>query len=611
LPPLQERSLFLLLLFALLFIQQASGRARSAQAMLDLFWCALTLVVFGYVVLNHEEIAFKSGLVTHTDLVLGVICVIVVMEATRRVVGWALVVTALLFLVYAFYGQYLPRWVGGHGGFDLDRVITMIYLSGNGVFGVATYITFKFVFLFVMFGKLLETTGALAFVMDLARALVGRYRGGPAMMAVISSGMMGSVSGSAVANVMVTGSITIPLMKRVGFQPHVAGAVEAAASTGGQFMPPVMGAAAFLMMQFLAVDYLQIVKAAFIPAVLYFLGVLAGVYFYALRSGLTGLSPAELPEFRSLIRQPEGLTFFAGIIVLIVLLLLRMSPVQAVLRAMGVIAVLAVGIAAVSLLLSWRHQLSRAIMSSPRAGMVALRKGVGVFEDTGRDFVSLGTAVACVGIIMGTILMTGLATRFSGLIIGIAGNDLATILILTMFASMILGMGLPTSIAYIILALMVAPVLIKVGVLPIAAHLFIFFSGMLSMVTPPVALAAYAGATIAGSDFWRTSLFAGLISLPVYILPYAFVFGTPLLMEGTVLQIVGTTTTAALGVILAAYALVGTAKDRLEVVERGAVFVAAIMLIAPGQFSDFIGIGLALAALSRPLFTLKRVRATG
>jgi TRAP transporter 4TM/12TM fusion protein len=611
LPPLQERSLFLLLLFALLFIQQASGRARSAQAMLDLCWCALSLVVFGYVVLNHEEIAFKSGLVTHTDLVLGVICVIVVMEATRRVVGWALVVTALLFLFYAFYGQNLPRWAGGHGGFDLDRVITMIYLSGNGVFGVATYITFKFVFLFVMFGKLLEATGALTFIMDLTRALVGKFRGGPAMMAVISSGLMGSVSGSAVANVMVTGSITIPLMKRVGFQPHVAGAVEAAASTGGQFMPPVMGAAAFLMMQFLAVDYLQIVKAAFIPAVLYFLGVLAGVYFYALRSGLTGLSPTELPKFREVIRQPEGLTFFAGIIVLIVLLLLRMSPVQAVLRAMGVIAVLGVGIAAVSLVLSYRHQLLRAVTASPRAGIVALRKGVGVFEDTGRDFVALGTAVACVGIIMGTILMTGLAARFSGLIIGIAGNDLVSILILTMFASMILGMGLPTSIAYIILALMVAPVLIKVGVLPIAAHLFIFFSGMLSMVTPPVALAAYAGATIAGSDFWRTSLFAGLISLPVYILPYAFVFGTPLLMEGTVLQIVGTTTTAAFGVILAAYALVGTAKDRLEVVERGAVFVAAVMLIAPGQYSDFIGIGLALAALSRPLFALRRVRATG
>ena len=592
------------MLFALVFLTQATARTRPGQVAVDLFWLALSLAVFGYVAVHHEEITFKSGLVTRTDLVLGVLCVVVVLEATRRIVGWALVVTALVFLVYVFYGQHLPRWVGGHGGFDLDRIVTTIYLSGNGVFGVATYITFKFVFLFVMFGKLLEATGALAFIMEFTRAVVGRYRGGPAMMAVVSSGMMGSVSGSAVANVMVTGSITIPLMKRVGFQPHVAGAVEAAASTGGQFMPPVMGAAAFLMMQFLAVDYLQIVKAAFIPAVLYFIGVLAGVYFYALRSGLTGLPASELPSLREVVREPQGLTFIAGIGLLIVLLLLRMSPVQAVLRAMAVIALLGVGIAAVTMAIRDRRGFAA---SAPAGAVAAVRTGVRVLEGTGRDFVTLGTAVACVGIIMGTILMTGLATRFSSLVIGIAGNDLTTILLLTMFASMILGMGLPTSIAYIILALMVAPVLVKVGVLPIAAHLFIFFSGMLSMVTPPVALAAYAGATVAGSDFWRTSLFAGIISLPVYILPYAFVFGTPLLMRGSPAAVAVTTATAAAGVILTAYALVGGLKDRLEAAERVVVFVAAVLLIAPGIFSDALGVALAAAGLARPLM---RRRAT-
>jgi TRAP transporter 4TM/12TM fusion protein len=598
LPPLQERSLFLLVLFALVFLTQAVEHERPAQVAVDLFWLALSLATFGYVFIEHEEIAFKSGIVTPTDMVLGIVCVFVVLEATRRIVGWALVMTALVFMLYVFYGQHLPRWVGGHGGFDLDRVITTIYLSGNGVFGVATYITFKFVFLFVMFGKLLEATGALAFIMEFTRALVGKYRGGPAMMAVVSSGMMGSVSGSAVANVMVTGSITIPLMKRVGFQPHVAGAVEAAASTGGQFMPPVMGAAAFLMMQFLAVDYLQIVKAAFIPAVLYFIGVLAGVYFYALRSGLTGLPQSELPSFRTVIREPQGLTFIAGIGLLIALLLLRWSPVQAVLRAMAVIAVLGVGISAISMFFQDRGRFAAA---APAGALTAIKKGIQVFEGTGRDFVMLGTAVACVGIIMGTILMTGLATRFASLVIGIAGGNFTIILLLTMFASMILGMGLPTSIAYIILALMVAPVLVKVGVLPIAAHLFIFFSGMLSMVTPPVALAAYAGATVAGSDFWRTSLFAGLISLPVYILPYAFVYGNALLMRGSPVDIVLTTATAAAGVILTAYAVVGALKDRIEIGERVVVFAAAIMLIAPGTFSDVIGLVLAVSGLARPL----------
>ena len=598
LPPLQERSLFLLMLFTLVYLSQAVEHERPTQIAVDLFWLALSLATFGYVFIEHEEIAFKSGLVTQTDLVLGVVCVLVVLEATRRIVGWALVFTALVFLVYCFYGQHLPRWVGGHGGFDLDRIVTTVYLSGNGVFGVATYITFKFVYLFVMFGKLLEATGALAFIMEFTRSMVGKYRGGPAMMAVVSSGMMGSVSGSATANVMVTGAITIPLMKRVGFQPHVAGAVEAAASTGGQFMPPVMGAAAFLMMQFLAVDYLQIVKAAFIPAVLYFIGVLAGVYFYALRSGLTGLPANELPRIKDVIREPQGLTFIAGIGLLIVLLVARMSPVQAVLRAMAVIAVLGFAISAVTMFFQNRGH----FMSSVRPGtLVAVKKGVRVFEETGRDFVMLGTAVACVGIIMGTILMTGLATRFSGLVIGIAGDDLTIILLLTMFASMILGMGLPTSIAYIILALMVAPVLIKVGVWPMAAHLFIFFSGMLSMVTPPVALAAYAGATVAGSDFWRTSLFAGMISLPVYILPYAFVFGTPLLMRGSPVDIILTTATAAAGVILCAYALVGSLKDRTELFERMIVFVAAIMLIAPSMTTDVIGVVLVSAGLARPL----------
>ena len=299
-----------------------------------------------------------------------------------------------------------------------------------------------------------------------------------------------------------------------------------------------------------------------------------------------------------MIREPQGLTFIAGIGLLIVLLLLRWSPVQAALRAMAVIAVLGVVIAAVSMFFQDRGRFAASV---PAGALTALKKGIQVFEGTGRDFVTLGTAVACVGIIMGSILMTGLATRFATLVIGIAGGNFTLILLLTMFASMILGMGLPTSIAYIILALMVAPVLIKVGVLPIAAHLFIFFSGMLSMVTPPVALAAYAGATIAGSDFWRTSVFAGLISLPVYILPYAFVYGTPLLMKGHPLDIILTTATAAAGVILTAYAVVGALKDRIEIAERVVVFAAAIMLIAPETFTDVIGAVLAVAGLARPL----------
>ena len=597
-PPLQERSLFLLVLFALVFLTQAVERDRPAQVALDLFWLALSLATFGYVFIEHEEIAFKSGLVTQTDLVLGVICVIVVLEATRRIVGWALVVTAGVFLLYVFYGQHLPRWVGGHGGFDLDRIVTTVYLSGNGVFGVATYITFKFVFLFVMFGKLLEATGALAFIMEFTRSLVGRYRGGPAMMAVVSSGMMGSVSGSAVANVMVTGSITIPLMKRVGFQPHVAGAVEAAASTGGQFMPPVMGAAAFLMMQFLAVDYLQIVKAALIPAVLYFIGVLAGVYFYALRSGLTGLPPSELTSIREVVREPQGLTFIAGIGLLIVLLLLRWSPVQAVLRAMAVIAVLGVGIAAISMFLQDR----RGFASSAPAGawrgsqeghrrIRGHRQG---FRDPGhrrglrrhhhghdpddrprhallgpRDWHGGRRSHHHPAAHHVRLHDPGHGTahqhrlhhpRADGGARAHQGGRMAH------------------------------------GRAPV--HLLLGHAVHGDAAGGPGRLR---GATVAGSDFWRTSLFAGLISLPVYILPYAFVFGTPMLMEGNPVEIILTTATAAAGVILNAYALVGDLKDRTEALERIVVFAAAIMLIAPSAMTDVIGVVLAVAGLARPL----------
>jgi TRAP transporter 4TM/12TM fusion protein len=351
------------------------------------------------------------------------------------------------------------------------------------------------------------------------------------------------------------------------------------------------------MMQFLAVEYLEIVKAAFIPAVLYFLGVLAAVYFYSLRAGLQGLPRSELPSLRALWWRADGLVFFAGVGALIVLLALQISPIMAVLRAMAVIALLAICIGAVSVARQLKVRPAEGMRSAKQGSVTVLRKGLGTLEDTGIDFVQLGAAVACVGIIMGLILMTGLAARFSGLVVGIAGDNLLGILIMTMFASMILGMGLPTSVAYIILALMVAPLLVKVGVAPMAAHLFIFFSGMLSMVTPPVALAAYAGATIAGADFWRTGLIASLISLPVYILPYAFVFGPPLLMNGTLPQIMWFTSTAALGVILVAFSLIGVPKDRLEAVARFIAFIAALLLITPEKFTDLVGFGLAVFAL--------------
>lgn len=577
-PPMQERALFLLLVLLLLFLSNIARPDRSFSSIVfDLTLSGLTLLTFGHVVLNHEAIGARLGIPTSWDLLLGSIAVLISLEATRRATGWALTILAAVFLLYAFFGHLVPYEWGGHIGFDLESIITFVYLSDNGIFGLATYVVFKVVFLFVMFGKLLEHTGGLGFVMDLARTLMGKYRGGPAMVSVISSGMVGSITGSAVANVMITGSVTIPLMKRLGFKPPVAAGVEAAASTGGQFMPPIMGAAAFIMMEFLNVHYFDILKAAFVPATLYFLGVLMSVYIYSVRSGLRGLPASELPALRSVLWRFSGLVFTVGLSILVILLVLRLSPVLSVLYAMAAMAVL-------SLL--------------DKEGLTA-KKTVAVFETTSRGFTELGGAVAGVGIIMAMAVLTGMAARFTDFVVVLAGANLSAALVLAMLAAIVLGTGLPTTISYILLAITIAPALIKMGIMPLAAHFFIFYAGMMAMVTPPVALAAYAGATLAQTSFWKASLYATLFSLPAYILPFVFAREPALLLLGSPEKILATTLTAALGVSFMAIALVGRFRDYYEGVERGLLFFAAIFLIVPGYGTDVVGMALAAGGLWR------------
>ena len=543
--------------------------------MLDLLLCAGTVLAFGYVVLNHDEIIFRAGIATLPDIILGVVAIVIVLEGTRRTTGWALVILAVIFLLYGFYGQYLPRSLGGHGGFTFQRIITEVYLSLNGVFGIVTYVIFKYVVLFVLFGKILEQSGAMNFVMNLAQALVGRICGGPAMVAVVSSGMMGTVSGSPLANVMITGTITIPLMKKIGFKPHVAGAVEAAASTGGQFMPPVMGASAFLIMEFLGISYIDVIKAAFIPAALYFSALFAAVYVYSRRSGLRGLPSGELPRLGQVLRQREALPFVGGIVVLLAFLIHKYSPMMAAIYAM-----------ATAVLLS---QFSEKRINVRRA-VVVLHKGAG-------DFAGLSAACATVSIIVALTLLSGLAVRFSSLVISIAGGQLYLILISCMVASMILGMGMPTAIAYVILAITVAPALIEMGVLPLAAHLFIFYSGIMAMITPPVALTAYAAATIAEANFWRTGFQAAILGLPAYLLPYAFVMDSSLLMMGSPLRIVLSIATAALGVVVLSFALIGRLRSRLEMLQRVLLLAGSILLIMPRLQLSILGLAITIAAV--------------
>ena len=576
LPPLQERSIFILWLMLIHFFTQIDKSDKPLSIAYNLSLAGVSSVVFGYVALFHERIAETVGFPTTLELVLGIVTLVLVLEATRMAMGFSLVCVILVFLVYGLLGQYIPFEYGGHTGFGIDRIVNATYLTTNGIFGIIIYTLYKYVFLFIIFGNLLEATGALTFITNFAFALVGRIRGGPAMIAIVSSGLFGSISGSAVANVAVTGSVTIPMMKKIGFEPHVAGAVEAAASNGGQLMPPIMGAAAFLMAQFLGIGYLQVIKAALLPAIIYYLSMGLSVYFYAKRRNLSGIDTDRLPSMRSVLLSADALVFIFGLSALIFFLVMRLSPNYASLWAMLVMI-------AVSYLGSNR---------------ITPRRLIQVFEKSPRTFLDVGVAGTGVGIIVAIVMLTGLAMRFSGIIITLSGGSLIVTLILTMLVSFILGMGLPTTVCYIILITLLSQTLTQLHVLPLAGHLFIFYAGLMSMVTPPVGLAAYAGASLAGANMWRTAVTASLLSLPAYILPYIFVLDPSLILQGTswygsALALVR----SLFGCAAVAYAIIGPRKSNAEFVRRALCLVGGLLLIWPAYWADAVAFVLFLAAL--------------
>lgn len=569
LPPLQERSIFVLWIMLIHFLNQSIKKPGLGWIVGNMALCLVTIVVFGYVAIFHDTIAETVGFPTQLELVLGIAAVILVLEATRSAMGLGLTAVIVAFLAYALFGEFLPYEFGGHTGFGVDRIINASYLTTNGIFGIVVYTMYKYVFLFILFGCMLETTGALRFIIDLAYALVGNIRGGPAMIATVSSGLFGSISGSAVANVAVVGSVTIPMMKKMGFEPHVAGAVEAAASNGGQLMPPVMGAAAFLMAQFLGISYLQVCKAAALPAIIYYVSIGISIYFYATRNRLFGIPKSELPKLTKVLFTADALVFLGGLGSLITFLVLRMSPSFAVLWAMAVMLVVSI------------------IGKRP----ITPSNMVRVFEQTPKIFVEIGVASAGVGIIVGIVMLTGLAVRFSSIIVSLAHGNLMSTLGLTMLASFILGMGLPTTVCYILLSMLISPALTQLGVLPLASQMFIFYSGLLSMVTPPVALAAYAGASLAGANMWRTGITATLLSLPAYILPYIFVYDPSLLLVGDNWSGVAVAVARSLlGCSLLSYSIIGPFKDGKDVALRVTSVGSAVALIWPAYWADAVGL---------------------
>ena len=497
-------------------------------------------------------------------LVSSVSCLI--FELTRRVVGWSLLIIAFAFLAYCFFGQHLPAPFS-HRGYDLERIATTLFMSKNGLFGVPMRVTAYFIYLFIAFGAFYQTCGGTAFFIDLASALFGKLRGGPAKVSVAVSGMMGTISGSAVANTVTTGTLTIPLMKRIGFEPHVAGAVEATASSGGALMPPIMGAAAFIMAEYLGVAYIEVCRAAVIPAVLYFLAIYSVVHFYSLKIGIKGLSKSEIPSVKLVFR--DKWMFTIPLIVLIGILVLGYSPRVAVLSSLVAIVVM-----------SFLRKESRMTPS----------KILDALAMTGYNCVMVVGACATAGIVIGVVLLTGMGNKITALVITLSAGSLFLALPIVMLASILFGMGLPTVVCYVLLAATVAPSLIDLGVTPIAAHLYIFYFGMLCMVTPPVSFAAYAGAAIAKADPMKTGWTAWTFALAGFLLPYMFVYNNSLLLMGSVINTIFSILTSIIGVICLGAGIIGYFLRKTSIPERILLFAAALLLIKPGLITDIAGL---------------------
>jgi len=526
--------------------------------------------------IDGQSLGNRAGQETGLDTLVGTVGVVLVLEATRRAIGWALPILAATFLLYAVAGPQLPDWLFPHRGYGLERIVSQTFLHSQGVFGTALRVMFTYVFLFVIFGALLKESGATQYVIDLARRMFGASPGGPAKVAVLSSGMMGSLSGSAVANTATTGTFTIPMMRSSGFKPEIAAGVEAAASSGGALVPPVMGAGAYMMLEIVTppVTYLQIIKAALLPALLYYLSLLLIVHFYSKK---IGASAAADRVDANVWKRFDGLVFLSAFAVLIALLI------------GGFTVFRAVSVALVSILVVAAFNARTRI--TPRKTLVAMGKA-------GMDVIPLVAAASCVGIVIGVVTLTGIGTKLPLTILELAQGNLVAALMLIMVSSIILGMGLPSAVCYLLMATLIGPVLSDLGVVPLAAHLFIFYFGMLSMVTPPVALAGYTAASIAGSGIMPTSFAAFRFALVGFTLPYMFVFEPELLMMsaggeapgwGSVIRAV---LLAVAGLVPFAAAISGYLFAPLSPAARVAAFVAAVLLLIPGPSIDVAGFGL-------------------
>lgn len=586
LPAVYQRSIHWGLIGNLIFVMNLTdikGR-KLPLTIINIVGILITTITTIYIYLNYNTIMGRLGNPTNLDIYFGALLVASIIVAGYQVLGWPLPTLSIIFILYAFAGPYLPG-ILHHRGFSLERLSCFMYLGTEGIYGAAMNVAATYIYLFMLLGVFLERTGAGEFFVDLAFSVSGRIPGGPAQAAVSSSALMGTISGSGVANVVTTGTFTIPLMKKSGYTPSFAAAVEAVASSGGQILPPVMGAVAFLMAEMIGVPYIEVIKAAAIPAMLYFIAIGISVFLEAKKLDLKPMSKDELPKLTEVFKN--GFYYIIPLAILITVLIRGESAMKA-----GIYAFFA------TIVISYVKKETR----------LGIREIGDALWDTAKTARTISAACGCAGIIIGITTLTSLGVKMSRLIVLFSNGNLFLALILTMFVSLIMGMGLPTTAAYLVLAVLGAPALVNMGVDLMSAHLFILYFGALSTITPPVALSTYAAAGIAGSDPMKTGIDALKLSAVAFIIPFMFVYGPELLMIGTAPHIIWAIITSIIGCIALSGCLIGWLAIELNIITRILLLGGALTLLKPGLLTD--GIGFLLIVLPI-LFRILQQRSKG
>jgi TRAP transporter 4TM/12TM fusion protein len=551
--------------------QWLAGRFRQSPTLSDVIMAVGVAVTVIYWISQFEALNYRAGAETQVDMLVSIIGLLFSLEVCRRVLGWSITLIGIGMIAFALFGPYLPE-LFAHRGFRFERLATSLFLTTNGVFGVMASVLATYVILFIFFGAFLQKSGAGKFFIDLPLALTGRSTGGPAKVAVVSSALFGSVSGSAIANTVSSGSFTIPMMKRAGFKPHVAGAIEPAASIGGMFLPPIMGAGGFLMAELTGMPYSQIMLLSVGPALLYFLSVFFMVHFEAKKQGLVGIQGEEIPHWKQVLKG--GWFYALPLVIITALMLMGRSPGNAAFWA-----------TLSCILVSWAHPSTR---MGPRAIWGAIQLGA-------RNTLIIGATLGVIGVIVGVISLTGMGLKFSDLVISMAGDSLFLALVLIAIASLVLGMGVPVTAAYLIVAVLAVPALGNYGVAAIAAHMIVYWLSQDSNITPPVCVAAYAGAAIAGSDPWKTGWTAFRFAKMLYVMPLLFAYVPAILLDGTAWEIFSAFFSATLGTIAFGAFAMGFLRRRTTLYEWVLLGIGTFLLYWPNFGTD--ALGLALVAL--------------